>query len=304
MTLIRCPECGRHAMADAVECPTCGAALPDDDRLYESFVGRRWASHYRDRLTRFHREDGGRVSWNWAAFLVPGWFLYRKLYDYWIGFVLLFMVCGAIEGAAGAIELTGVAVAAAFSAFLGVPILQGLFGDYLLFRRARKVIAHLRSRTADPEALHAAVARRGGTTLIPPLLVVVPIAVIWLGIVAWVSLPQFASTRELAFQFVMESDLRDLVNLQKTFLTEHGRYAASTEELAAVFAPTPNVSLTITPTADGWMATATHDLTAIRCQVYVGKRPDDLVGSFVTEPDVPACDHIREGTSETPGPED
>jgi len=291
-------------MADAAECPTCGAPLPDDDRLYEAFVGRRWDSHYRDRLTRFHREEGGKVSWNWAAFFVPGWFLYRKLYDYWIGFLLLFMVCGAVEGAAGALGLTGVAVAAAFGAILGVPILQGLFGDFLLFRRARRVIAHLRGTTADPHALQTAVARRGGTTLLPPLLVVVPVTVIWLGIAAWVSLPQFASTRELAFRFVMESDLRDLVNQQETFLTEHGRYAENADELAALFAPTPNVSLTIARTADGWMATAAHDLTATRCQVYVGTRPDDLVGSFVTEPGVPACDQAREGASETPGPED
>jgi hypothetical protein len=38
-------------------------------------------------------------SWNWAAALVPFWFLYRRLYLPWLGFVALGFVLGRIHPA-------------------------------------------------------------------------------------------------------------------------------------------------------------------------------------------------------------
>jgi hypothetical protein len=304
MTLTRCPACGRHAMADAVECPSCGASLPDDDRLYEAFVGRRWDSHYRDRLTRFHREEGGKVSWNWAAFFVPGWFLYRKLYDYWIGFLLLFFVLWIAQAAAVLAEMAAVTLVALACTYLGVPILQGMFGDYLLYRRARKVIAHARARVTEARDLRSTVLQRGGTNLAVVLLLLLPLGIIWIGIVAAVSIPKFAETKELAYRTAMKSDLRNLVLAQRSFLLSHEEYAGTVEQFSDIFQTTTGVTITIARTDYGWVGTATHRSTAARCQVYVGMRPDDLVGSFVTEPGVPACDHAQEGVSETPGPQD
>ena len=53
-----------------------------DERLYALFVGERWAPYYRERFARF-TANGGRFvpTWNWAAALVPGWLLYRKLWS-------------------------------------------------------------------------------------------------------------------------------------------------------------------------------------------------------------------------------
>ncbi|MBE0593066.1 MAG: DUF2628 domain-containing protein [Gemmatimonadales bacterium] len=281
----------------AAACPHCGHPLPDstsadtvdDETLFESFVGAKWQGRYRERIMAFARQAHSPVSWNWAAFFVPGWFLYRKLYDYWIGFLLLFFLLWVAQGVAALAEMTTLVMVASACTFLGVPILQGMFGDYLLYRRARKVVTHARSRITDARDLRSAVLQRGGTSLTVPLLMLVPLGVIWIGILAAVAIPQFAATKELAYQIGMESDLRNLIAAQRTFLLTNERYAENVEELSEIFQPLPGVTITIEATDYGWIGTAIHRSTATRCQVYVGSRSDVEVEAFVTAEAVPAC---------------
>ena len=297
MPLTACPACDREVSTEAVACPHCGhpffddasADAVDDESLYEAFIGAKWKGRYRERIMGFVRQERSPASWNWAAFFVPGWFLYRKLYDYWIGFLLLFLVLWVAQAAAALAEMAAVTLVALACTYVGVPILQGMFGDYLLYRRARKVIAHTRARVTDARDLRSTVLQRGGTRLGVVLLLLLPLGVIWIGIVAAVSIPKFAATKELAYQAAMKSDLRNLVVAQRSFLLSHEEYAGTVEQLSDVFQTTTGVTITIARTDYGWVGTATHRSTAARCQVYVGNRADLEVEEFVTTEEGPAC---------------
>jgi hypothetical protein len=151
MAAVACPHGGHPFFDDA------SADAVDDEALYESFTGALWSGHYRRRILAFARQERSPVSWTWAASFVPGWFFYRKSYDSWVGFLLLFVVVWIAQGAAAVAGMMSVVLAALACTYLDVPILQGMFGDYLLHRRART--DHRRPRPPQ----HGAAARRDGS---------------------------------------------------------------------------------------------------------------------------------------------
>ena len=115
----------------------------------------------------------------------------------------------------------------------------------------RRLKAHTRSNTR-------------GFTLIE-LLVVVTI----IGLLALISLPRFARTREKAYRAQMQTALRTLVTAQESYFDNNMLYADDLSSLK--HSATPMVSIQIVETSgNGWSADATHDMTAIKCGLYVG----------------------------------
>ena len=115
----------------------------------------------------------------------------------------------------------------------------------------RRLTAHTRSNAR-------------GFTLIE-LLVVVTI----IGLLALISLPRFARTREKAYRAQMQTALRTLVSAQEAYFDNNMLYADDLSGLE--HSATPMVSIQIVETSgNGWSADATHDMTAIKCGLYVG----------------------------------
>lgn len=57
------------------------ASTPFSDARMAAYIGPRWESTYRAKLSQFFVDPTFTVTWNWAAALgSPFWFLYRKLY--------------------------------------------------------------------------------------------------------------------------------------------------------------------------------------------------------------------------------
>ena len=115
-----------------------------------------------------------------------------------------------------------------------------------------------------------------GFTLIELLIVVVII-----GILAAIAIPRFGETRERAFRSAMTSDLRNVQTLQEQFyfdLAADGtsNYVYAADVAALGFAPSDGVTVTITEQdSEGYVASASHEATAISCTLNVGQGETD-----------------------------
>ena len=280
MALTLCPECAKEVSTEAVSCPHCGHPLTvlaeldeldDDESWLEEYVGRNWFSHYSDRLMRFHHTEGSRVSWNWAAFFVPGWLLYRKLYGWWFALLALSFVLLTIQVASLMAGMNEVTLMAGLGAW-AIPFVTGMFGDYFVYRRGRRVIENARATVAEPDRARRAVAGRGGTNIAALLIVLVlPIGI---GMLAAISIPKFANTKVKAYQAAMKSDLRNLAMAQESNFADWNTYFAG-DACTAVswFDCSSGVSITVnTADGDGWGATATHNgAPGVTCAMYYGR---------------------------------
>jgi prepilin-type N-terminal cleavage/methylation domain-containing protein len=116
---------------------------------------------------------------------------------------------------------------------------------------------------------------RKGFTLIELLIVVVII-----GILAAIAIPKFANTKDKAYVAAMKSDLRNLATYEEQYAADNNGAYFSGNGSAQGF--TPSASVTVTATAvtgppPNWTATATHALSAKKCD------------SGVTTPGVITC---------------
>jgi len=106
--------------------------------------------------------------------------------------------------------------------------------------------------------------RRRGFTLIELLIVVVII-----GILASIAVSSFRTVKQKSYVSVLKSDLRNLAVAQEMHFESNRQYS---DDLALIrFNPTRGVNLTLTATATGWEAIATHNGANPRvCSMFYG----------------------------------
>ncbi|HKK08675.1 MAG TPA: prepilin-type N-terminal cleavage/methylation domain-containing protein [Gemmatimonadota bacterium] len=102
-----------------------------------------------------------------------------------------------------------------------------------------------------------------GFTLIELLIVVVII-----GILAAIAIPQFASTKEKAFDAAAKSDVRNLQTAEEAYFADNQAYtdvtiagapSGGTQALGgATFHASPNVAITASAATNGYTITASH----------------------------------------------
>ena len=105
--------------------------------------------------------------------------------------------------------------------------------------------------------------KKRGFTLIELLIVVVII-----GILAAITIPKFANTKEKAYLATMKTDLRNLATYEEAYAADSAGTYFSGNGAARGFIPSQNVTVTATAIAGPqatWTAGATHSLTPRTC---------------------------------------
>ena len=121
-----------------------------------------------------------------------------------------------------------------------------------------------RDRTMGPE---------GGFTLIELLIVVVII-----GVLAAIAIPQFASTKEKAFDAAAKSDLRNLMTAQEAYHYDFGEYASAASDLETEENLNVSEGVDVTVTLDGsngYRADASHGSSPNCFRIHMGPSGDE-----------------------------
>lgn len=150
------------------------ASAPFSDARMAAYIGPRWESTYRAKLSQFFVDPSFAVTWNWAATLgSPFWFLYRKLYAAGLAFMIVpNLVFGSVmrnndpkvlerPESPEAIQFVMIWMAVTVSS----SIAAGGTANWLLFRRARAASLVVSMQQVPEEVAILRLQQLGGVSL-------------------------------------------------------------------------------------------------------------------------------------------
>jgi len=166
------------------------SSAADPRELYALAIGDKNRDYYLRRFEEFDRE-GTKFGWNWPAFFFTFWWLmYRKMWGKAALYFILPNIIAAGIGASAAVA-PGFAVFAYCAYLLGLFVIPPLISNGGYYRHCQKLIASARNTSNNPQAQFAVLARKGGTSNIALILVMVMAIVAGIGILAAIALPAY-----------------------------------------------------------------------------------------------------------------
>jgi hypothetical protein len=149
-----------------------GSTSPDtDDGLLSAFVGSK-ADYYLDKWWRLLQDGSGSAGFNWAAFLLCGfWLSYRKMYKVTILFYGIVLLESVLEEVVFVDILGNAETPPVLEPAIGLAaaIICGAFGNRWYFSHARAAVSELRSLGLRDDALLQTLTVRGGTSILASL---------------------------------------------------------------------------------------------------------------------------------------
>lgn len=171
--------------------PASDTSVAPEGDLMAAYLGPKNANYYLDRFQQFEG-GGGSASWNWPAFLVSSiWLLYRKM---WLNALLYMFIFPIVLQLVSAAMVPALGPAAAGIFYLGgylviAFVLLPVFANRLYYQHAQGKIAKVVAANADEGQRALEAARRGGTSniVVIILVILVPLS----GILAAIAIPAY-----------------------------------------------------------------------------------------------------------------
>ncbi|MDH3644065.1 MAG: DUF2628 domain-containing protein [Gammaproteobacteria bacterium] len=179
--------------------PSSTLEHPGDLDLVDVAIGEGNTNYY----LRYLQRAGERSwvpSWNWPAFFVTSpWMLYRKLWLEWFLYTFALPIVAILVGGLAAVVL-GEALGGMmqltimFGSFF---VLAPMYANALYARKVRRLVTAATAQSADREKRIQWLAKRGGTSLVWIIVLVLPFLI---GILAAVAIPAYQDYVETANQ--------------------------------------------------------------------------------------------------------
>ena len=201
-----CPKCGKANNDFARQCTSCSAELysrvnevsadvgDDATERFEAFVGPKNQTWY---VSRFLQMDSGdsRMGWHWPAFFITFyWLLYRKMWLYALLYLvapfILAIPIGAIVAAATSTPESG-AMLSGLIWFGGYWLLPPMFATSIYYKHCNAKIDAVSSSTPSKARQLAALAQKGGTSMVVSVVVGVLIFIFIFGVAAAIAVPAY-----------------------------------------------------------------------------------------------------------------
>ena len=211
-----CPKCGKEAPEGSSFCPKCGDKLSNiqsdmqstsvssaiKEQEFNNFIGKN-ADKYLTKFKKFNSNgtDSFSATWHWPAFFVPFfWLLYRKLYLW----ALLVFVVSLIP----------------YVYFIAM-IVFGITGNHIYYKRARKKLLEIKLDPSSSEIQKAVyIAHQGGVNS-AIVIVALILMVVFGGILAAITLPNFVAYRNWGACAAAKADLKNAYIASQSYFANH-----------------------------------------------------------------------------------
>ncbi len=207
-----CSKCGHSSDIGSSYCSHCGAVLASDNGLaqtslapetglnvqldfYKAVIGPKNLQQYLSYFLKADQLGKAPLSWHWPAFFVTFyWLLYRKMWLLALAVLISpallvpsIALAEAVFGKAADLMIGLIYLAYVVALF----VLPPLYAHAAYYKHCRRKIAKVQIISADPQLQIGELARKGGTSHMVAILILVFVALAMLGVLAAVALPAF-----------------------------------------------------------------------------------------------------------------
>lgn len=207
-----CPHCGHFNETVAQFCSNCSGQMPEkfykpreglavaqpepsaeltEEEYYRAIIGPGKQDYYLERFRQFDLQRDISATWHWPSlFVFFYWLLYRKM---WLNAVLYFIaspVIGFVLGLLAALA-PGLAAIANFAAAIGFLILPPMYANALYYRHCQNLIREVKSSSQNSHYQLSELRRRGETSGVVLIIVLIFVFIALIGIMAAIALPAY-----------------------------------------------------------------------------------------------------------------
>ncbi|MEM9400996.1 MAG: pilin [Pseudomonadota bacterium] len=169
--------------------PESDTSTSGSDDLFAAWVGPKRAEYYKARFEKI-ASGGGNVGWHWPAFFFSSaWLLYRKMWLYALLYIIVIPIAGALVLGVASVLVDPVTATTGYYViyFIYAFILMPMFANRLYYGHVKAKVDKVSSMNLSDGQMAEELARKGGTSWLAYLFVIIPV----FGILAAIAIPAY-----------------------------------------------------------------------------------------------------------------